>query len=200
MLSVKEHLKARGLLPMHENQVVIDEENRTATFMLFSETGKYLGYQAYKPEGKKTSEGKGFNPKDLRYFTHAVPGEMPMFGAESLSFQHGVLFVVEGVFDAVKFHALGIPCLAVLGNDPVRLRSYLRATGRCVFGFCDNDKAGLRLASSCNFLYVSPGTDAGDMTSEELAAHLSDGQLYQMIDGELCELPNSSNIRYALQF
>lgn len=199
MQSLSNHLIDRGILSMHMNQIVVDEENRTATFMLFSATGKYLGYQAYKPEGKKTSEGKGYNPRDLRYFTHAVPGEMPMFGVESLRFHPNYLFLVEGIFDAVKFHALGIPCLAVLSNDPVRLRSYLRATGRKVFGFCDNDSAGLNLAASCQYFYISPGKDAGDMTIPELVDHLCDGQLYQLIDGERCELQNPCDIRHTFQ-
>lgn len=190
----------RGLLPMHENQVVIDEESRTATFMLFSETGKYLGYQTYKPEGKKTRDGKGFNPEDLRYFTHAVSGEIPMFGAESLSLQSGVLFVVEGVFDAVKFHALGIPCLAVLGNNPLMLRSYLTATGRRIYGFCDNDPPGMKLAGSCDCFFVSPGHDAGDMSPQELYDHLYNGQLYHLINGKRHELSNPSNFGHALQF
>jgi hypothetical protein len=52
MQSLADHLKDRGVLPMHN--VIIDEETRTATFLLRAYgTGKYLGFQTYKPEGPR---------------------------------------------------------------------------------------------------------------------------------------------------
>jgi hypothetical protein len=197
--TLAKHLESRGLLPMHKN-IVIDEESGVATFFLFSQTGKFLGYHSYRPSGPKAREGKGFNPKDLKYYTHAVPGELPFFGTESLLFHDKLLFLVEGVFDAVKFHALELPCLAVLGNDPLRLRSYLRATGRMVVGFCDNDLAGMNLARSCNVYFKAPGKDAGEMTKQELKEQLLNATLFELIDGEERVVPHSRDFRYSFQF
>lgn len=184
MQTLREHLIDRGMLPMHEYNIVIDEETYTASFMLFSETGKYLGFQTYKPNGRKTHEGKGMDPRDLKYFTHAVPGEIPMFGVESLDFDnHRVVFLVEGIFDAMKFHSLCLPCLAVLGNNPLQLRSYLKATSSYVVGFCDNDEAGMKLAKLCHAFFIAPEKDAGAMTTDELKHALENQPLYAIRDG-----------------
>lgn len=185
MTTLSEHLKERGILSSHD--VIIDEDSRTATFLLYSQIGKLQGFQTYKPDAPKYKPSKEFNPRDLRYFTHAVSGELPMFGTETLSYNPHYVFLVEGVFDAVKFHALGHPCLAVLGNDPVRLRSFLSAISRRVVGFCDNDAAGRRLASSCDWFYFAPNKDAGEMTKHELYDYLIVGSRYHFVDGEICE-------------
>jgi hypothetical protein len=195
--SMQEHLEARGVLPMHN--VVVDEETRTATFFLNAYgTGKFLGFQTYKPEGPKTAEGKGFDRRDLRYFTHAVDGELPYFGAESFHFHNQFMFLVEGIFDAVKFHALRLPCCAVLANNPIRLQSFLTAMNRIIIGFCDNDKAGLSLAGSCDMFFIAPEKDAGDMTSKELMEFLFSKPMYHFVDGEICEIAPACDFRYAL--
>jgi hypothetical protein len=195
MQSLADHLKDRGVLPMHN--VIIDEETRTATFLLRAYgTGKYLGFQTYKPEGLKTSEGKGFDRRDLKYFTHAVPGELPYFGAESLDFHPKYTFLVEGIFDAVKFHACGYPCIAALSCDPIRLQAFLSASSRLVIGFIDNDRAGMKLASSCDMFYIAPGHDAGDMTTTELNKHVWFEPLYYLHHGVPREIAPSRDFRY----
>lgn len=166
MNTLYKHLVSRGCNPLHYN-VVLDEENNTATFFLYSATGKLTGYHAYKPGAPKTRDGKGFNPKDLRYYTHAVDGELCFFGAETLK-HAGPLYLVEGVFDAVKLHSLGLPCLAVLGNNPKPLRAFLKALNRPVVGVLDNDEAGRKLAAFCDKVYVCETKDPGEMTLGEL--------------------------------
>lgn len=174
-MNLREHMLSRGWNPSLHRNVHLDESAPCATFMLFAPTssGKLTGFQTYKPGKPKTKDGKGMNPRDLKYFTYVVDGELAMFGAESLAFDTERVYLVEGVFDAMKMHAAGLPCLAVLGNDPKPLRAYLRALAREVVGVLDNDTAGLKLARSCDRFVVCPeGKDPGDMTVEELTTFL----------------------------
>jgi hypothetical protein len=196
LVPLKDHLEERGILPMHK--VVIDEENRVATFLLHAYgTGKLLGFQEYRPEGPKTNEAKGIPRRAYRYYPHTVEGELIYFGAESMHFNPKVLFLVEGIFDAVKFHALGLPCVACLGNNPIRLQSFLDATSRLIIGFIDNDPAGMMLAGSCDMFYISPKHDPGDMTTVELTKHIWFEPLYELKDGDPIEIAPSRDFRYA---
>lgn len=167
METLRQHLLARCVdFDLHDVQ--IDEEGNVATFLLFAHgTGKFTGYQQYRPGAPKTREGKGMDPKDLRYFTHTVPGELAFFGTESLD-RPGPVYLVEGIFDAVKLHALGLACIAVLGNNPVPLAAMFKAFGRKVIGVLDNDEAGRKLGKFCDEVFVCPEHDPGDMALIEL--------------------------------
>lgn len=183
--SLHNHLLRRGCNPENYH-VHLDEATRTATFMLSAPgTGKIVGYHTYKPEGKKTSEGKGYNPKELRYFTkHLGTGEEPLFfGGDKLDFGKRKLYLVEGIFDAVKFHTLGLNCIAVLGNNPKPLKEWLQASSFFVTGVLDDDAAGKALAKFCNRYYIcDEGKDPGDMTVGELSNFLYFHEFY--IDGQ----------------
>lgn len=163
--------------------VHLDHDAMVATFMLFAPaTGKLVGYQQYRPGAPKTSDAaaKGMERELLRYFTHDVEGELALFGTETLSMYDGPVYLVEGIFDAVKLHALGLACLAVLGNGAVPksgrkgspLQNQLRAMNRRVVGVLDNDKAGEALAELCDEVFVCTAKDPGDMTLEELKEFL----------------------------
>lgn len=188
-MNLREHMLSRGWNPNLHRNVHLDEDAQCATLMLFAPTlrnPKLTGFQTYKPGQPKTRDGKGMNPRDLKYFTHMVEGELAMFGVESLAFHHGYVLLVEGVFDAMKLHALGHPCLAVLGNDPKRLRPFLKATSREVVGVLDNDEAGLKLGRSCHQFYLcDEGRDPGDMTDLELRAMLCDSPRYKFVNNKM---------------
>lgn len=68
------------------------------------------------------------------------------YGLEFLNYDDPLLFVVEGVFDAVRFHNMGLNCLAVLSCDPKHLKEWLRLLPFYKVAVCDGDKAGLKLA------------------------------------------------------
>lgn len=170
-MNLKEHMLSRGWNPSLHQNVHLDEDAGLATLMLFAptRTGKLTGFQTYRPGAPKTRDGKGMHPRDLRYFTYTVDGEMPVFGGESLGFASDYVVLVEGVFDAMKLHSLGHPCLAVLGNNPKQLRSFFNALSRKVVGVLDDDEPGKKLANFCDVYKVCPeGKDPGDMTLEEL--------------------------------
>jgi hypothetical protein len=177
--TLRQHMIRRGCNPSNYT-CVVDEETRTATFVLFAPgTGKVTGYHTYKPEGPKTREGKGFNPKDLRYFTKHLGStdEILFFGAEKLDFGKKNLYLVEGIFDAVKFHTLGHNCLAVLCNNPVPLKSFLNASPFHVVGVLDADAAGKKLAKYCDeYILCEDGKDPGDLELLEITELLHFGK------------------------
>jgi hypothetical protein len=182
MTELERHLLSRGCDPKRY-ACHLDNEEFVATFMLYAPgTGKLVGYQQYRPFAPKTSDAaaKGLARQSLRYFTHDVEGELALFGTETLSMYDGPVYLVEGIFDAVKLHALGLACLAVLGNGAVPkrgvkgspLQNQLRAMNRRVVGVLDNDKAGEALAELCDEVFVCTAKDPGDMTLEELKEFL----------------------------
>lgn len=174
---LEEHLLARGMNPS-EYRVCLDEETQTATFLLFTLTGSLAGYQSYKPHSvKNTSEGRksGFKPQDLKYFTYVSRDETKtqfsaaVFGMEKFDWRKPKLYVVEGVFDAVKLHNLGLNAVAVLCNNPKHLRPFFKALSMRVVGVLDNDPGGMALAKVCDEHFLCPeGRDPGDMTTDEL--------------------------------
>lgn len=182
METLHQHLLSRGCDPLNYH-VQVDEEARVATFFLYTLTGQLAGYQTYRPEGvKNTSEGRklGFKPQELKYFTYVSRDEKKMqftvavFGLENFDWKKRTVYVVEGLFDAVKLHSLGLNAVAVLCNNPKPLRAFFKALGMRVVGVLDNDAAGLELAKVCDEYHLCPpGRDPGDMTPCELKELLS---------------------------
>ncbi|AMQ65982.1 hypothetical protein AAY80_142 [Stenotrophomonas phage vB_SmaS-DLP_6] len=178
---LERHLLERGCDPSRY-ACSLDHEEFVVTFFLFAPgTGKWTGYQQYRPFAPKTNEAKKFGvkkPRDLRYFTHTCDDSVAVFGAETLSMYDGPVYLVEGIFDAVKLHSLGLPCLAALGNGAARrgqfspLAHLLAVTGRKVIGVLDNDAAGLELGKLCHEVFVCTTKDPGEMTLDELKEFL----------------------------
>ena len=73
----------------------VTEHNNVYTFPLWNLSGQLVGYFTYLPKSTNTA-----------------------WGLELLNPEKPYLLVVEGVFDAVKLHNLGVNALAVLANDP----------------------------------------------------------------------------------
>lgn len=168
MNSLRDHLLSRDCFPEYYS-VILDESTMTATFLCFAYgTGKYVGYQAYKPNAPKKRSGD-MKPSDLKYFSHAVDGELLIWGFEGCDFTDDRrLFVVEGIFDACKLQSMGLNAVAVLGNTP-RFGPWARASGLTTIAVCDGDKAGHELARSCLYSVVCPeGEDPSSMTKESL--------------------------------
>lgn len=177
-----EHLLSRGLNPSLYPNVHLDNDAKVVTLMLFAPAcGKIVGVQTYRPGAPKTSDdlAKTMSRRMLRYFTETTGDELALWGVETLD-RPGPVYLVEGVFDAVKLHSLGLACLAVLGNGAVPkrgifgspLQNQLRAMNRRVVGVLDNDQAGLALAELCNEVFVCQAKDPGDMTLAELKEFL----------------------------
>lgn len=181
MTSLLEHLLSRGCDPA-KYHCYLDEETRTATFLLYGLSGKLVGYQTYKPDGPKTRDGKGFDPKDLRYYTWVTKSEtglndsVVVFGTECFDPKKRDLYLVEGLFDAVALHNLGLNAFAVLGNvgefkrgRPVPLRSLLRGLSKHTVAVEDGDEAGSNLGKYTDELVKCPvGFDPGALGPDRL--------------------------------
>jgi hypothetical protein len=144
-------------------------DDETAAFLLFNLSGQLVGYQQYRPFADKKKHN---DPKEGRYFTYAK-NNLAVWGLETFHYRDDVLFLTEGVFDACKLHALNLPAVAVLANDPKMLRPWLFALTRFGVAVCDNDSAGMELAKCANLaLTCTTGKDLGDMTLAEVREFL----------------------------
>lgn len=181
-MDIRTHLRSRGLDPDRPG-VLIDEERGIATFLLWDLSGRCAGYQQYNPAGTKQIRNDEKHRDQLKYFTYA--GEegdgsragrkkLIAWGFESFHVGQRIVFIVEGVFDAVKLHNAGLPALAVISNDPKHLRPLLIALGRTVIAVCDRDDAGGRLANCADIAVrvPEPFKDLGEMPQEEVDSWL----------------------------
>jgi hypothetical protein len=160
MMNIRSHLKQRHLnTDLHPT--IIDEETNTATFLLYTLTGKLAGYQQYRPHGSKTI----FNTKEQsKYYTYRNKSypTVTLFGIESLYSPHKPIFLTEGIFDAARMTSLNFSALATMANDPPRdYMNFLLMLNRPIIAVCDNDKAGRKLAKFGHYTEV-PETDLSD--------------------------------------
>ena len=156
---MRTHLEQRGAT---FHRYFADEE--TATFLLYNPHGKLVGYQVYRPLGTKEKKN---HPREGRYYTY-LPKEVDgFFGLEYDV--GGPLFVVEGIFKAMKLHNLGFSAVAVLGASPKRLKSWFKAVKqqRPLVATGDNDPTGAQLVSLVGIGFQSP-KDLDEMTDEEV--------------------------------
>lgn len=137
---MKDHLLSRGI-QFHRYNVSCNRW--TATFRLYTPTGKWVGYQQYRPLADKTRKN---NPKFGRYYTHVTNGHLPIFGFETLDYDPSVVFVCEGIFKAVRIHRFNLPAVALLGNDAKQYMNQMHLLGRKIIAICDPDEAGRKLA------------------------------------------------------
>ncbi len=180
-MNIRKHLADRCLDPL-KYRAVLDEDRDIATFMLWDLSGRLVGYQQYNPAGTKSIRNDENHRDQLKYFTYVgdegVPGDgkkkLAAWGFESFTLNERIMFVAEGIFDAVKIHNAGYPALAVITNDPKHLRAMFKALGRTVIAICDDDDAGRRLASCAHlsFKVPTPYHDLGDMDQESVNSWL----------------------------
>lgn len=159
MKTVIEHLKDRHVdLNLHRPWV--DEDERVAVFYLYNQSGCIVGYQQYRPDADKT---KNNHPKEARYFTYRKQPTLAVWGVESLHLTPNVVFLTEGVFDAVRLTERGYSALAALTNNPTKdLRNWLSMLNRKVVAVCDNDEAGRRLAKFGDVAVYTEDKDLGE--------------------------------------
>jgi len=157
-----DHLKERHV-DLRRTRVLIAENQ--AYFLCFNLLGQLIGYQKYNPLGEKAHHNI---PKLSKYFTCISEDHRyaQAWGLETLSYRDDLLFITEGVFDAVRLHNLDLPAVAAFTSTPPdSLRHYLSMLGRRLIGILDADEAGTRMASFCDDHYVvpAPHKDLGDM-------------------------------------
>lgn len=176
MTEFEQHIADRGYLEGMPN-IVVDYDNEVVVFLLYSTTGVFIGYQNYFWKAEKERSNKG------RYFTWLTEEYKPMsvWGWHSLSkfSEQDVLFIVEGMWDAVRVHGAGYACLAVLTATPQKQTiEYIKQNSwrRTKIGLIDNDEngAGLGVAKffEHNSITPKPYKDLGDMPPHIASAYL----------------------------
>lgn len=171
METVEQNLIRRHLnIELHKP--IICEEEGTATFYLWNLSGQLVGYHQYRPHQleKKTND-----PKNSRYFTYVKQPTIAVWGLESIFLKLGILFLTEGVFDAARLTAMGLPAIALLSCDPKKdTKNWLRMLNRRIIAVCDNDLngSGRKLAKFGDEAYYLESKDLGDSSDEEVYAFL----------------------------
>lgn len=185
---IRSHLISRGLDPDRIG-LVVDEKTNTATFFLYNLSGKLVGYQQYNPAGEK-----GFSHRNskadrslMKYYTYVSGNtkdrtkEIAVWGLDTYQSDHPYLFLVEGIFDAVSLHNVGVPAIALLANDPdQKTLTWLRTLPQKRIVICDNDQseskekknlAGNKLAKAGHVAYTvpQPYKDLNEMPQEEVS-------------------------------
>lgn len=178
------NLKDRGIDP-DKTKVFVDKEKNIAFFLLYNLSGKLVGYQMYNPNGIKginysNNSGKNIDRKDLmRYYTYITRENdkvkhIAVYGLETYNYKEKYLFVVEGIFDAIKLHRQGLPAIAVLTNDPKIFKEWFRILPQKIIVIKDNDKAGNKLTNFGDESFTVPDgfKDLGDMSDDEVKEYI----------------------------
>jgi hypothetical protein len=175
--NIKQELIDRGLkLNDPRFPVIIDtKEHDVAYFPLFNLSGKFVGYQRYNPRGLKTQTQKQRNvmsTNDFKYYSYVTKenpekkiSQIAVYGLHTID-KRPYIFVVEGIFDAVKLIRLNQPVIAVMCNHPKQLKNFFFILPKKKIGILDNDAAGKKLKGLTDIHYNTPKSfkDLGDMT------------------------------------
>lgn len=171
--SIEDHLKSRGV-DLDKIRVALDTENNYATFFLYNLSGQLIGYQFYNPRGDKKIRQNTLDKSLLKYYTY-VSGHgsskeknLAVFGLDTYDMNSPVLFVTEGLFDAIKVQNAGYPAIAVLSNDPRGdMKSWLMSLPHVIVAILDNDQnmSGNKLSKFAHYTFKTPDPykDLGDM-------------------------------------
>ena len=167
MNTIASHLTARHVnVELH--RPFIDETEGIVTFLLFNLSGQIVGTQQYRPSASKERKN---DPRTGRYFTRKSSRTLAVFGLESLHLNPNVLFVTEGIFDAVRLTSVGMPAIAALSNNPTSdLLNFLHCLNRTIVVVCDCDTAGRALAKFGDVVITLKEKDLGDASQDTVDA------------------------------
>ena len=168
-----DHLLSRWFdTAKYPNVVVTDD---IVFLPLYNMSGKVVGYQTYNPSQPKKEVGDYLKQKYCLWITRPAAsknGELAVWGLETVEWTDKILFLTEGVFDACRLHWHGLPAVAVLGNNPLPLCSWLDALPSKKVACVQGDKAGLNLAKfGDEKVWLPKDKDVGDLTEMEFAAY-----------------------------
>lgn len=172
-MTVTEHLKSRHL-DLHLHKVWISEKLYCASFPIWNLSGQLLGYQRYRPGASKALNN---DPREGRYFTRLVDGDVGVWGLESWSLS-STLFIAEGIFDAARLTERGYSAICTFSNDvsPALARwLWITRQNRYVVAVCDNDAAGSKLAKYASTSHVVYGSkDIAEASDDYVSTFLKD--------------------------
>lgn len=170
--SLEQHLKSRDLDISLYSSMYLDINEDLLWIPLWNLSGQLVGYQTYRPNASKSD--KTIKPKYQKYFNYLSKVnrkvQLSAFGLDLLNLNKRTLFLVEGVFDAIPFHNLGLNCLGLLGVQSKankQLLGNLKSLGYHLIAICEDDVAGKNLSKYADTsLYLTGGKDPGDLKTE----------------------------------
>lgn len=132
---IKSHLIERYVdLDLHKPSTT----DLSATFMLYNLSGKLVGYQRYMPLNEKLCSNNPYG----RYFTYRSNDEICIFGLETYK-SDATVFIVEGIFDAVRLTRRGCTAFAVLTNAPnSSMLNFISLLPNQIVSVVDDDEGG----------------------------------------------------------
>jgi hypothetical protein len=170
-MNMQDHLRSRWFNTAKYPHVAVTET--TVTMPLWNMSGQMVGFQTYSPLQPKKEVG---DPTLQKYFTWSTKpcgsknAELAVWGLETVQWTDSLLFLTEGVFDAARLHWFGLPAVAVMGNNPVHLVSWLDALPSHKVACVQGDTAGKKLAAFGDSCVMLPDThDVGSLTDEMFA-------------------------------
>lgn len=169
-MNIYSHLKERNV-NINLHRPIIDEENCIATYLLYNLSGQIVGYQQYNPLGDR----KVNNKPNARYYTYVSKNKssVVLYGLESLDISDGVIYVTEGIYDAMRLTNKGQTALATLTNSPSKdVINQLKLLNRPIVVVCDNDNAGRKLAKCGDYVEVVEGAKDLAEAPESYVDHL----------------------------
>lgn len=174
---LSQHLSERHCqTDIYGNSLVLNEEDRVVTFLLWNFSGQLVGYQQYRPDNHEKAVK---NHPDKRYYLllgdeggeiqNKSKRRLGVFGIETLKrFPLGPILLVEGIFDAVRLHSAGYAALALLSANPKKTKPWLSLINRTKIAICDGDAEGRNLAKyGDDSIYLDKELDVGDLTDFE---------------------------------
>lgn len=173
---MKEHLLSRHVnFDLYGKNLSYSDDPPVATFTLFNLLGHMKGVLHYRPLADKTRKNDEYGRYHIYTAKEGYGHATAVWGMESFNFRKDVLFLTEGIFDAVRLHNLGLPAIALLSNNPKHMRHLLSFVGRKLVAVCDGDVSGDKLVKFGNESYRCPeGLDLGDMEEKEIRKMLKD--------------------------
>lgn len=153
MHNINKALLDRGVT---DTTAILTEDDNTATFLLYNLMGQITGRQRYNSLGVKSPKSR---EEPIRYIIKNLEGTNKIFGLHTYNPNNPILFITEGVFDAIMLHQQGLPAIAVLTATPDRdLINQVNLLNGLKIVIADNDKTntGLKLKKIADELIITP--------------------------------------------
>lgn len=191
-LKINRYLKSRQVVDF--SQVI--QSDSCCYFKLWNLSGQLIGLQRHSPQGIKVSKSnetsRKLGSKDLdsiKYLTYVSPGQIGVFGLHTYK-PNEILFITEGIFDAIMIHNAGYPAISMLSNNPKPFKSWLNTLPNYKIVIEDNDSTGKRLGKFGDVSYVTPNPykDLNEMSQQEV-----DKFLHEIFNPPVFEMYNFFN-------
>ena len=170
------HLASRDYTPDSLGSI-LSKESGVIYFLLWNLSGQLVGFQQYIPNAPKS----GNHPKDCRYYTYTTKVDSKsipaIWGLHTYSLSTKRIFIVEGVFDAVKLHNIGECAIALLGNAGSKsVKQWLSLIRAEKISILDSDQSSNALKRLSNRWYVTPSPykDLGEMPQNKVDAFIKE--------------------------